>query len=161
MRLIKRYLCSVSFTPGPRKLTHRVQYSKNNLPFLFTNIFWRTEVMLPPTQIHFITSPPDTTLSCQKALEDNLQAEWTLLGLLNPHTAINQWHTLPVKALSALTGKEGNVGKMMEEIELGLDTYWGTEPGEEWKKVDVLETMLKVATRAGNRFIFGTELCSS
>lgn len=100
---------------------------------------------------------PDKVLSCQKALEDNLQAEWTLLGLLDSHTAVNQWHTLPVKALSALTSR--NVDKMMEETELGFDAYWGTGGENEWKAVDVMNTMLKIATRVGNRFVFGSELC--
>lgn len=102
---------------------------------------------------------PDNVLSIQRALEDNLQAEWTLLGLLNPHAAVKRWHTLPVKALSALTPR--HVDEMMEEVGLGLDAYWGVERSGEWTTVDVLDTMLKVATRVLNRFVFGPQLCES
>jgi hypothetical protein len=114
--------------------------------------------MLPPSHIPSITSLPDSVLSCQKALEDTLQAEYTLLGLLNSHTAVNQWHTLPVKALSSSTPRI--VNKIAEEIEIGFNAYWGIGGKGGWKEIDVLETMLKVAVRAGNRCIFGVGLCA-
>ena len=110
------------------------------------------DIMVPPALVKDIVSPPDDILSCRKGLDDNMQADYTLL---HPRIVSNQWHPLPVKALSALTPR--HVDKIMEEVSCGLSDYLGMS--ESWHEVQVLETMSRIVTRAANRFTVGSPTC--
>jgi cytochrome P450 len=128
------------------------KFSKNGLAFTLPNALMKPDIMVPPAQVKDIVSPPDDILSCRKGLDDNMQADYTLL---HPRIVSNQWHPLPVKALSALTPR--HVDKIMEEVSCGLSAYLGVS--ESWHEVQVLDTMSRVVARAANRFIVGSPTC--
>src|SRR5215472_1352657 len=97
----------------------------------------KADIMVPPTLVKDIVSTPDDILSCRKGLDDNMQADYTLL---HPRIVSNQWHTLPVKALGALIPR--HVDKLMDEVSCGLKTYLGVS--DSWHEVQVYDIMSRV-----------------
>jgi len=108
--------------------------------------------MVPPALLKEIVSAPDDILSCKESLDDNLQADYTLL---HPRIVSNQWHTLPVQALSSLIPRR--IDKLVEEVPCGLDTYLGLS--DSWHEVQVMDMMSRVTARAVNRFLGGISIC--
>ncbi|KAJ4355133.1 hypothetical protein N0V95_003215 [Ascochyta clinopodiicola] len=56
------------------------------------------------------------------------------------------------------------LGSLTEEIWTELDTaleqYWGTDT-EEWREVNVFQTMMRIVTRTSNRLFVGKQLCAN
>ena len=110
------------------------------------------DIMLPPTMLKDLVSPPDDVLNVHKGIGDTLQGEYTLL-----HRRIvrNEWQAMPVKALNASFPR--HIDKMMEEVSCGLDTYFGLS--DSFHKAPVFDIMSKVVARVGNRFTIGLPAC--
>jgi hypothetical protein len=129
-----------------------MKFSKAGVTFVHPNILMKPDIIIPPNRVKDIVSPPDEVLSCRKGLDDNMQADYTLL---DARIVSNQWHTLPVKALSALTSR--HIDKIMEEVSCGLDAYFGMSSS--WHEIKVHDVMSKLVTRAANRFVVGDSVC--
>lgn len=58
-----------------------------------------------------------------------------------------------------LTRKLGSLsGEIWTELSAALDEHWGADT-EEWKEVNVFQTMLRVVTRTSNRVFVGERMC--
>lgn len=110
------------------------------------------DILIPPAQAKEMLSLPDEVLSSEAAHNDDMQSVYTLL---HPQIVSNQWHTLAIKALSALAPR--HIGELSEEVSTGIEAYLGTS--NSWEEVSVLPSMIKVAARCTNRFVLGSPLC--
>lgn len=88
--------------------------------------------------------------------KDSLQTEYSLL---DPAMADNPIQEFTIRrdltrSLGAL------IPEIMEELQVGVDKYWGCD-NEEWKEICPFEDMMKVVSRASNRIFVGLPLCKT
>lgn len=117
----------------------------------------KPELIFPKSYLKSLLSYPDNVLSFPTAMEDNLQAEYTLKSL-HPTIVHNQWHTLPAKAMSVRAHRF--VASCAEEISVALKDYFGLDQTQ-WSSVPVMATMSKLAVRSSSRYVLGVPLCTS
>lgn len=113
-----------------------------------------TQVILPNSLGQWLVDQPDSIMSAKMRQNEFLQTQYTFPI---PKMAEHPYHLNVIKRdltrkLSTLTGE------IWEELEQSFDNYWGTDT-EEWREINLMETMIRIVTRTSNRLFVGKEAC--
>ncbi|OQO12016.1 hypothetical protein B0A48_02655 [Cryoendolithus antarcticus] len=130
------------------------KYNKQGLPFAAPNFNnFIPNVIVPPEFAHWMDSQP----------EDKLSAREGQLYFLSKYTFSHP--RLHQDTLDANTARTAMIVRLQtlfaqvnDEIVTALNDVWGNDE-EEWKEVNLYETMWVVVARAANRAFLGRPLC--
>lgn len=115
-----------------------------------------THIVLPSSLGQWLVDQPDTVLSSQMRQNEFLQTKHTFPI---PKMAEQPHHVHVVK--TDLTRKLSSLSEeIWTELKTALDEHWGTDT-EDWREVNVFQTMMRVVTRTSNRLFVGKQLCES
>ena len=107
--------------------------------------------MLPPSEIRWLVEQPDNVLSIDRCLIKALEFSYTT------PSAWSFTRPFHVEAINKLR-LEPVVHEMAEEVTAGMDGEWGKDT-DEWKEVNIEETMHHVLVRVTTRVFVGAPLC--
>jgi cytochrome P450 len=111
-------------------------------------------VVIPSSQGQWLVDQPDGVLSSLVRQNEMLQTKHTF--------PIAKMADQPHHAHVVKTDLTRRLGSLSEEIwtelSVALDEHWGSDT-EEWKEVNVFQTMLRVVTRTSNRVFVGERMC--
>ena len=110
-------------------------------------------MVLPPSEIPWIISQPESVLSAQETHRQLLQSDWTLL---NENIVKNPIHEQVIRG-NMVRKLEAFTSPVMDELRHCFEDYWGTATG--WHEVNIWESMLKLFARTSNRMFVGLPLC--
>lgn len=113
-----------------------------------------THVVLPSSLGQWLVDQPDAVLSSKARQNEFLQTQYTFPI---PKMSEKPHHVQVIKTdltrkLSALTEE------IWSELSVAFDEHWGSDT-EEWKEVNVFQTMIRIVTRTSNRLFVGPEMC--
>jgi hypothetical protein len=112
------------------------------------------QVVLPPSQIPWLIKQPDDVLSQEHINRQFLQADYAFF-----HANLVKDPVHPEIIHHQLTKKINTFADdMVDEICASLEDSWGTDT-EEWREVNVYNTMLVVIARLSIRVFMGLPLC--
>ncbi|KAM7183332.1 Cytochrome P450 [Naviculisporaceae sp. PSN 640] len=130
------------------------KFSKRNLPVLVPTLGTRREVFLPHSSIKWLLSQPSSVLGMWDAFSEIFQI---------PHSLGHDKYMLETWAVDTsrfvLTQDlERFLEPVREELELAIDSLLGK--GEDnWKSLDLFDTVRRIVNQAGSRFVVGAPLC--
>lgn len=111
-------------------------------------------VVIPSSQGQWLVDQPDAVLSSTIRQNELLQSKYTFPIA---KMADRPYHAHVVK--TDLTRRLGSLSEeIWTELSVALDEHWGSDT-EEWKEVNVFQTMLRVVTRTSNRVFVGERMC--
>lgn len=102
----------------------------------------------------WIINQPEHVLNVKEMQKYSLQTDYSLLDSTIASNPLHE-HTIRRDLTRALGGL---IPEIMEELQVGVDKYWGCD-SEEWKEVCPFEDMMKIVSRASNRIFVGLPLC--
>lgn len=110
-------------------------------------------VVLPPSEIKWVITQPESTLSAQEMHRDQLQSDWTFLNQNIVKHPIHQdaIRNNMVRKLDSFTEP------VMDELRQCFEDYWGMST--EWHEVNIWDSMMKFFARTSNRMFVGLPLC--
>jgi hypothetical protein len=110
-------------------------------------------VALPYSLNQWLIDQPDSVLSIRERQKHLMQTDYTMP---TPHIMENMIHTHVVKA--DLTRRVHTLtAEIWLELERAFEESWGIDT-DEWKEVNVFQTMSRIFTRTSNRVLVGEEL---
>ncbi|KAK3938028.1 cytochrome P450 [Diplogelasinospora grovesii] len=110
-------------------------------------------VLLPRSEIQFVTDQPDTVLNMHAQAIESLQTDYTCM---DPYLIHNPVHQKLI--VTTLTNQIGNlVPEVVEETAWGFEQHWGS--GTEYKEVCVYDTMRRIIGSVTNRVFVGLPKC--
>jgi hypothetical protein len=113
-----------------------------------------THVVLPSSLGQWLVDQPDSILSSQERQNEFLQTKYTFPI---PKMSERPHHVQVIK--TDLTRKLGSLTEdIWSELTTAFDHHWGIDT-EQWKEVNVFETMIRIVTRTSNRLFVGEKLC--
>ncbi|KUJ14117.1 cytochrome P450 [Mollisia scopiformis] len=129
------------------------KYSKAGINFILP-CFDRAFILVPGSQVKWITEQADNVLSAASMQIEVLQTDYTLL---DPSMARNPIHETIVRrdltrSLGAL------IPDIHEELNVAIDEYLGKDT-ENWVDISVFSDMQKIVARISNRIFVGLPLC--
>jgi hypothetical protein len=111
-------------------------------------------VVVPSSLGQWLVDQPDTVLSSLVRQNEVLQTKHTFPI---PQMAARPHHAHVIK--TDLTRRLGSLSEeIWTELETAMDEHWGTDT-EEWREVNVFQTMMRVVTRTSNRLFVGEQMC--
>ncbi|KAH0536021.1 hypothetical protein FGG08_007088 [Glutinoglossum americanum] len=132
----------------------RLQYSKEERPFVLPNILCGHEVILPMSQMRWLLEQPDHILNQHEVNKQALCADRTMLD----HNIIGEAHLRDFIRRSLTRDLDTHAGAIVEEIEDGLEAFWGSDT-ENWREVTLYDGMLGIIGQLVNRVFVGLPLC--
>jgi hypothetical protein len=136
-----------------RVTDRRRQYSKNGQAYVLPHILTGPEVVLPVSAARWLCEQPEHVMSQNEVNRQFLEADHTFF---HPNIVREPIH--PEVIRRELTHKLGHFADdIVEELQLCLEENWGTDT-EEWKEVNLYDTMLDVISRLSMRVLAGKEL---
>lgn len=112
--------------------------------------------MLPVSQARWVCEQPDHVLSQLEVNRRFLEADH---AFFHPNIVREPIHPEVIKR--ELTHKLNNfAGDIVDELQLCLKEDWGLET-EEWREVNLYDTMLDIISRLSMRVLVGKELCQN
>jgi hypothetical protein len=130
-----------------------LQYLSQGKPCIVPE-FNDTQVVLPNSLGKWLVDQPDSILSAKMRQNDFLQTEYTFP---TPKMAQQPHHAHVVR--TDLTRKLSTLsGEIWAELDKGFHAYWGADT-QEWREVNVFDTMIRIVTRTSNRIFVGEEAC--
>lgn len=131
------------------------QYSKKNRIFVLpATLGMQAEIVMPRTQLSWMFDQPDTVLSTSEAHYDFLQGEYSFVKpiiLKDPYHE-HVIHKSLVRNLNAV------LPEIEEEVPYALEQVYGIDTNE-YKKVEVLDSFMKMIPILTNRMVVGKPLC--
>ncbi|KAI1929809.1 hypothetical protein LOZ65_001637 [Ophidiomyces ophidiicola] len=130
------------------------KFSKKGKPVVVPTLGPRKEIFLPHSSIKWAISQPANILGMWEAFNDNFQLQ-SSLG--DEKYMLDTWvHHL---TRHVLTGDlENHIMPVYEELQLAIDARL-CHNTEEWRTLDLLDTMRMIGNQAGSRFGVGLPLC--
>jgi cytochrome P450 len=111
-------------------------------------------VILPPTDIKFITEQPESMLSFRDSVYKMLQLDHTFADPTIPRVPIHE-NLVRTK----LTAKIGSlIPDLVEEANWAFERHWGIN-ADEWREICVFDTMCNIAGNMVNRAFVGLPFC--
>ncbi|TVY38182.1 Cytochrome P450 monooxygenase [Lachnellula occidentalis] len=130
------------------------KYSKNGLPFVLPNVFTGPEVVLPHSEMGWLTQQADEVLDQNEVNRDFLQADYTML---HPKVVSDSVHLDVIQ--NELNRRLGDFTEdVNEELDFAFRQAFGVDT-KEWNEVVVYDVMSEIITRISNRVLVGPELC--
>ncbi|KAJ8128001.1 hypothetical protein O1611_g5634 [Lasiodiplodia mahajangana] len=131
-----------------------VKYSKNDQAYVLPYFINGPQVVLPPSQIQWLIEQSDDVLSQEHVNRQFLQSDYTFF-----HANMVKDPVHPEVIQHQLTKKIGSFADAVaDEVRASLEDYWGTDT-EEWREVQLYDTMLLLITRLSVRVFMGLPLC--
>jgi cytochrome P450 len=131
------------------------KYSREGKIFVLpATLGMAAEVVMPQSQMRWMFDQPDTVLSTSEAHYDSLQGDYSFMSpiiLKDPYHE-HVLHKNLVRNLNAI------IPDLEEEIPRTIAEVYGTNT-EEWKKLDVLESFMKMIPVLTNHMLLGESLC--
>ncbi|KAL3478474.1 cytochrome P450 [Aspergillus californicus] len=130
------------------------QYSKQGKAVVVPGFGVRNEVILPVSSLRWVLAQPESVLSVDDAFVEVDQADYSL-----GHAKYIQdaWQAMLVKTeLNPVL--ENIVAALNDELGVAFDEYFGTDE-ENWRDIDLLETVRMVVAQAASRFTVGLPMC--
>ncbi|KAL2871230.1 cytochrome P450 [Aspergillus lucknowensis] len=130
------------------------KYSKIGKAVIIPGFGFRDEIILPASSLRWVLAQPEGVLSVDHAFAEVDQVQYAL-----GHTkyVVDAWQgQLVRKELNAVL--ETIVDGLNEELGVAFDAYFGTDE-DNWKTIDLLETVRMVVAQAASRFTIGLPLC--
>ncbi|OTA98873.1 hypothetical protein M426DRAFT_28032 [Hypoxylon sp. CI-4A] len=130
------------------------KYSKNGQTYVLPYYINGPQVILPNSQIRWLLEQPDSVLSQERVNRQFLEADYTFL-----HASLVDSPVHPEIIQHQLTKKINTFADdIVEEANLCLGEIWGKDV-EEWREVNVYDTMLALIARLSTRVFMGLPLC--
>ncbi|OIW26609.1 cytochrome P450 [Coniochaeta ligniaria NRRL 30616] len=129
------------------------KYSKSGQAYVLPHILTGPEVVLPVSAARWLCEQPEHVMSQNEVNRQFLEADHTFF---HPNIVREPIH--PEVIRRELTHKLGTFAEdIAEELELCLEENWGVDT-EDWKEVNLYDTMLDVISRLSMRVLVGKEL---
>jgi len=128
-------------------------FSDKGLRYIYTAPGSDPLTVLPPSEMPWIISQPDSVLSAQEMHREQLQSDWVFLNQNIVQTPLHE-HVIRANMVRSLNDFTDPV---MDELRQCCEDYWGSST--EWKEVNIWESMLKFFSRTSNRMFVGLPLC--
>ncbi|KAJ3538649.1 hypothetical protein NM208_g5815 [Fusarium decemcellulare] len=129
-------------------------YLKKGKPVVIPGIGFRHEVLMPPETISWVMAQPENELDPAAAFVEIDQVKW---ALGHDRYVSDAWHGLLVRTdLNRVL--ENVCAALNNELGVAFDKFFGTDT-ENWKELDLLETVRMVVAQAASRFTLGLPLC--
>ncbi|KAH6887763.1 cytochrome P450 [Thelonectria olida] len=129
-------------------------YGKKGLPVVLPGLGVRHDVIMPPSIMSWILAQPESVLSVTEAFADIDLFNWSL-G--TSKIVLDAWQGLLIRTdLNRVL--EASCAAMNDELHVAFDEYFGTD-AENWREIDLLETVRMVVAQAASRFAVGVPLC--
>ncbi|KAH8688748.1 putative cytochrome P450 [Talaromyces proteolyticus] len=129
-------------------------YSKKGKVVIIPGFGVRQEIILPTSSLGWALKQPETVLSVGDAFAEVDQAHYSL-GHSKYVTDAWQGHLVKTELNHVL---ENIVAALNDELGIAFSAYFGTDE-DEWKVIDLLETIRMVVAQAASRFTVGLPLC--
>ncbi|KAH9904308.1 cytochrome P450 [Xylariomycetidae sp. FL2044] len=128
------------------------KYSKNDETYVLPYYINGPQVILPPSQLHWLLEQPDSVLSQLHVNRQFLQSDYTFL-----HANLVDSPVHPEVVRHQLTkGITKFSADVADEMKASIEENWGLDT--EWHEVRVYETMLSVISRLSLRVFMGLPL---
>jgi hypothetical protein len=137
-----------------RTTSNYIQFSKKGLPVLVPTLGTRKDIFLPHSSIQWVVSQPASVLGMWEAFNEMFQLSHSL-G--HEKYMLDTW-TVDVSRNTLTQDLEDVIDPVWAELQLAVDKYFGLGT-EEWRTLDLLETVRNVINRASGRFVVGLSLC--
>ncbi|KAL4965734.1 cytochrome P450 [Aspergillus stella-maris] len=130
------------------------KYLKHGKPVMLPGFGVRNELVLPGSSLRWVLSQPDSVLGVGEAFADIDQAEYSV-G--HDKYIVDAWQGKLVQTeMNAVL--ESIVAALNDELGVAFDRWFGTDM-EDWKEIDLLETVRPIVAQAASRFTVGLPLC--
>ena len=138
---------------GRYEILIQLKYSDNGVTYVHKSTGQYPVVVLPPSEINWIITQPESILSAQEMHREQLQSDWTFLNkdiVLHPiHQDVIRGNM--VRKLDSFTEP------VMDELKQCFEDYWGSST--EWHEVNIWNSMMKFFARTSNRMFVGLPMC--
>ncbi|KAL1884140.1 hypothetical protein VTK73DRAFT_6809 [Phialemonium thermophilum] len=130
------------------------RYSKHGRVYVLPHFLTGPEVVLPLSQVPWLTEQPESILSQTDVNRQFLEADYTFL---HPNIVREPVHPDVIKR--ELTHKLSSFADdIIDELRSCLDDVWGSDT-ENWKEVRVYDSMVEIISRLSLRVFVGMPLC--
>ncbi|KAH7179276.1 cytochrome P450 [Fusarium flagelliforme] len=129
-------------------------YLKVGKPVVLPGFGVRIEVYLPQDQMKWIMAQPDHVLDQGQAFAEIDQVTW---ALGHDRYVVDAWQGMIVK-YDLNRAIEVIANSMKDELAVVFDDQFGTDT-ENWKTVDLTQTVKMIVAQAASRFTVGLPLC--
>ncbi|KAL2847551.1 cytochrome P450 [Aspergillus pseudoustus] len=129
-------------------------YSKVGKPVIIPGFGVRDEIILPSSSMRWALAQPDSALSVAQAF---VEVDQVVYSLGHTRYVADPWQGLLVRR-EMNSVLEIIVAAMNDELGIAFDARFGTDE-ENWKEIDLLETVRMVVAQAASRFTVGLPLC--
>jgi hypothetical protein len=121
---------------------------------MFANLMSGIEVVLPRSDVPWLLSQPDNILNANVVQKEFIASEYTILHeeLLKQTTENQVVRRELTRRIATLTAE------INDELQASFDDQWGKDT-ENWKKVNVYDTIAMIVARTTNRIFVGLPLC--
>lgn len=130
------------------------KYLQNGEAVVLPGFGLRCELVLPGSSLRWANAQPDSVLSVEEAFAEIDQADYSL-G--DAKYIKDPWQGMLVKT-EMNSVLENIVAALNEELGVAFDAHFGVD-GENWREIDLLETVRMVVAQAASRFTVGLPLC--
>jgi cytochrome P450 len=133
------------------------RYSKNDKIFVLpTTLGMKAEIVMPRSQMSWMFDQPDSILSTSAAHYDVLHGEYAFVEpiiLRDPYHE-HVVHRNLVRNLNTI------IPELEEEIPAAVEATYGVDT-ENYTKIDVLDSFMRMVPRLTNRMLVGAPLCGN
>lgn len=133
--------------------TLKRKYTEKGQPFIQSSRAEDPTLILPPSEIQWIISQPDTVLSAREMHRDALQSDWSFL---NENVVKNPIHEHVIRQ-NMVRNLNDFTDPVLDELRQCFEDYWGNST--EWHEVTIWDSMLKFFSRTSNRMFVGLPMC--
>ncbi|KAK1995130.1 cytochrome P450 [Colletotrichum falcatum] len=128
-------------------------YVKKGKPVVLPGIGFRHEVIMPTSSMRWVQNQPETELNLNKAFAEIDQVSW---ALGHDRYVADPWQGSLVRThMNAVL--ENICAALNDELGVAFDKWFGTD--QEWKEIDLFESIKMVVAQAASRFTIGLDLC--
>ena len=121
---------------------------------MFTNFMSGLEVVLPRSDVPWLLSQPDNVLNAHVVQKEFISYEYTIL-----HQELRQQTFENQVVRRELTRQIANLtAEINDELQASFHDHWGDDV-ENWREVNVYDTIAMIVARTSNRIFVGLPLC--
>lgn len=130
------------------------KYSKVGKAVIIPGFGFRDEIILPASSLRWVLAQPESALSVAQAF---VEIDQVVYSLGHERYVADAWQGLLVRQ-EMNSVLENIVAAMNDELGIAFDARFGIDE-DNWKEIDLLETVRMVVAQAASRFTVGLPLC--
>ncbi|WDK19393.1 cytochrome P450 [Colletotrichum graminicola] len=128
-------------------------YAKKGKLVVVPGLGFRHDVIMPTSYMRWVQNRPETELDLNEAFSEIDQVSW---ALGHDRYVVDAWQGTLVKTeLNAVL--ENICAALNDELGVAFDKWFGTD--QEWKEIDLFQSVKMVVAQAASRFTIGLDLC--